>query len=192
MSIIRVPVNVRSLTLNINGTRTASVWTESFFNGVFNITRDIWLPAQIRFEVASFTPNVEAELLNPTSTSRVNGSDQPYLCRLFQATTGVSLLLVNEATSRDPAASGVGGSSVAAFRTCLLAHNSNQRTVGVYLAHEFGHLLGLHDIYTGIGDNLMFGALSTGENRLNREQRRLALRTARLLTQPTNSPTPQP
>ena len=190
MSIIRVPVSVRSLTLNINGNRTATVWTESYFNTVFNIARDIWLTAQIRFEVASFTPNVEAELLNPNSASRLIAADQEYLCRRFQATTGASLLLVNEATSRDPAASGIGGMAVAAFRACLLAHNANQRTVGIYLAHEIGHLLGLHDIYTGLGDNLMYGALGTGETRLNQEHRRHALRSARLLNQPANSSTP--
>lgn len=189
MSNICVPVSVFAPTLNINGNRIAPVWTEAVFNNVFNITKQIWLTARIEFQRSSFTTNLEVELLNPTSASRIIGSDQEYLCRRFRPANGISVVLVNEAESRDRAAGVIGGAAMAVFRGCLLAYSANRRAAGVYLAHEFGHLLGLSDIYTGLGDNLMYGALGTGDAALDGGQRRTALRGARLLIQSPNQPT---
>jgi hypothetical protein len=186
---IRVPVDVYSLTLVINNVRVAPIWTENIFANVFNAARQIWLPAQVDFTRRSFNPNAEIELANANSTSRVNPSDREYILAHFRGANGVSVVLVNQASSQDPAAAGVGGGAARIYQSCLLAHSPNTTSAGIYLAHEFGHLLGLHDIYTGLGDNLMYGAVGTGAAALDGGQHRAAWRGARLLIQSPNQPT---
>jgi hypothetical protein len=184
MSITRIPVGVFVPTLTINNTNIANRWTESDFNNVLNIANQFWQVAKIEFRKTSFNNQVTVELLNQNSSGRLIRADQLFIGHRFRPTTaGVSVVLVNEAESSDRAAGVVGGTAMQVYRSCLLAYSSNPRTVGLYLAHEFGHLLGLHDIYTGNGNNLMYGALGTGVGRLNPSQCRIALREARLLIQ---------
>lgn len=190
MPTIRVRVNVYAPTLVINGAGVASVWTEIFFDRVLGVANSVWGQADIEFYKQSFSSNDSVELMNPNSARRLIPPDQEFLAARFRASTGANVVLVNEASSRDPAAAGIGGAAMSLYRVCLLSHNADWRAVGVYLAHEFGHLLGLHDIYTGLGDNLMYGATGTGETRLDAEQRRTAARGARALNQPATNRAP--
>lgn len=196
MSVIRVPVCVHQITLVIDNSRivnnvrvgdtvrVASTWTEGYFDRVFDCARRIWQSARIDFYKQSFAAG-DAELRNANVGNRVSTVNQEDLCFRFQPSAGVSVILVNEAVSRDAAAGVIGGVAFEAFRSCVLANSGAVERAGAFLAHELGHLLGLPDIRTGLGDNLMYGGISN-DTRLTDDQRRRAHRRAQLLIQSRN------
>ena len=177
MTQIRVPLDVYNVTLVINGIRHPPAhWTEGGFAAVLAQANTIWAQADICFFQQSFSGR-EVELLNRDSNVVVTSGDQQYLASRLRGQQRLSVILVDQARSRDPAAGMVGGVAMEQFRACVLAWSGNWSAAGRYLAHEFGHLLGLHDLMQNPADagNLMWGAVGDPASAvLNADQRTTA------------------
>jgi hypothetical protein len=168
MADLHVPVSVFQISLQLRGTTSASVWTQTFFEDALRQTNSIWQQANISFDLRDYTPE-NFELLNADSNLNLtNGNDIMFLLSRHRGQNGLGVCLVNMAITRD--GNILGGYYEGSFKACLLSHMHTTEISGINLAHEFGHAL-IGSGHTGDSTNLMQTHSPAASNtRLTRSQ----------------------
>lgn len=178
-----IPADLTIVTLVSNGTNQPQRFTEDLASNLLQLASALWQSrADISFRRASIQ-TVTEEMPPGMRGDVVDDSGYHFLASRYRAGLGVRVLFVDRTARGD-----LGGQSRAQTRVCFVKYEPNPPAGSRMLAHELGHLLGLHHIdnpaQAGPGNealqaswlrNLMYSGALNPDAEINADQRQAAL-----------------